>query len=696
MPEEAKNPESLSSDAQEVMRNLISAIRAVKLYPPNNPVYSLSIKKSYEVLDRFLGTAPDYRVGVQKAFFTYQHIPVGKEAQLNRAIAQDLFAKGIREIVFSDGVTEEELLELYRALALTAEDMAMKSGIASILWEKGATHIKVAEAGLDEVIMTKTGRDREAPAFSATAVSVLDSSTAKQEIILAGRTLVLGDLMTDPAGFGAGMVELAKQTRAENESTEDRLFALYHEAGQKIREEHPGQSDTLFEGLAQSVLFLESPYRERLIAGRLYGGLDEEIASEQKAEIEEQVPNELHEILTGRFSHAWTVQQVSSLLKQSAARKIAPPSLPVFPAAFEATPIPRDLGEIVKGMAEYTPEEMEELKTMGEAGMESDIIEAAVRTLIFLLPLVKSHGGPATEREIKLFSGVVHQLEDLQGYLIKNKDYDLAALINRVFHMPVEPAFRPRLAEAVKKTAAGTAITTILSDLRKYPKGSPEYLSVHSFLFTLEREATEVLLELLAEETDRSQREFLMDLLKDLGKNQLMLIGEHLSDVRWYFVRNIVSILGESKTDHAIAFLHRVADHKNIRIRQEVVKGLISIGGKKAASLLAKFLNDKDAEIQLMAIRGFAELKGIGAQEARPLMAFLEGRPLKSKGKELTVEAMRTLARIGGPDAGEFLARYDRVRWWKPRKLQRELRAVALWSRDEIKRRQGDGGRAKR
>jgi hypothetical protein len=69
------------------MRNLVSAIRAVKLYPPNNPICSQSVKKSYEVLDHFLETTPEYHVGVQKTYFFYLHNPVGKDAQLNRAIA---------------------------------------------------------------------------------------------------------------------------------------------------------------------------------------------------------------------------------------------------------------------------------------------------------------------------------------------------------------------------------------------------------------------------------------------------------------------------------------------------------------------------------------------------------------------------------------------------------------------------------
>jgi hypothetical protein len=282
------------------------------------------------------------------------------------------------------------------------------------------------------------------------------------------------------------------------------------------------------------------------------------------------------------------------------------------------------------------------------------------------------------------------------SYLLKKKDYNLAIMIGRAFRMPVDPEFKPRIMEAIRKSASRAIILETIADLRRYSKGAPDHNAAYSYLSIMEREATEVLLELLAEEKDRTTRKMYLDFAKDLGKNQIMLIGEHLADERWYYVRNIVNILGESKADQAIAFLSKVADHDNIRIRQEVVKGLISIGGKKAASLLAKFLNDKEVDIQLMSIRGLTVLKGTGIEVAGSLTDFLAGRPLKKSYQELTIEAIKALGKTGGADAREFLTRYARVKWWKSRKLQMECRSTALQAMDEIERRRGDGGRATR
>src|SRR5512134_3418312 len=115
MQKDDRTESPIPPEVEEVMRNLVTAIRVVKLYPPNNPIYSQSVKKSLETLDHYLGSSPDYTFGIQKTGFTWQRSPIGKDAQLNRTIAQDLFLKGLREVTISKGVTDGDLLDLCRA-----------------------------------------------------------------------------------------------------------------------------------------------------------------------------------------------------------------------------------------------------------------------------------------------------------------------------------------------------------------------------------------------------------------------------------------------------------------------------------------------------------------------------------------------------------------------------------------------------
>lgn len=171
--------------------------------------------------------------------------------------------------------------------------------------------------------------------------------------------------------------------------------------------------------------------------------------------------------------------------------------------------------------------------------------------------------------------------------------------------------------------------------MQNYSKDSPEYVSTYAYLSSVEQETTKVLLEMLANQTDKTtkkERTVLFDLLKDIGKNQIAIIGEYLHDDRWFLVSNIINILSEIKSDEAVALLQKVVNNKNVKIRQEAIKGLLSIGGKKATVILAMFLKDVDASVQMAAIRGFGEIKGIKVEDTKPLITFLQDRSLNKKG----------------------------------------------------------------
>lgn len=699
-------PDPLSPEIQEVMRTFVAAARAVKLYPPNNPIYMQSVKKSFESLDNFLEHTLRFSVGIQKAYFLYENTPVAKETQLNRTIAQDLFGKGFREIIFLEGLSEEELLGFYAALSLSQEEQALRSGIVSILWEQGSTHIKITEAALEDVITTHPDMNKMGPGDEEKAAVRISPDMARKDIRIAGRTLVLGDLMDNPVRFAATMVGIAQETLGENESIEDRLHSLYQEAGKQIQGMPQEQQDALFQGLAKSVLAMDPEHRDKFVAAKLYAGMDADQVREQSEQADTaegasgeplspaHIPEELHEIVTGRFSKQWTVHQIAELLKRAASKKIETPGPAADPTMIEVVPVSEDLYDIAKELAEYSPEEMETLKAISGVGMEPDIIEASVRTLIFLLTLVKRPGRPeALEKTVSRFSSVVRQLEDSLTYLLKGNDYDLATIIVRALHLPVDPLFKPRLSEAIKKASSRDTISAVVTHMRSNQKASPEYLSAYAYLQVLDHEAMPVLLDILSVEKDRAIRKYLVEILKDLGRKQISLIARHLSDGRWYVVRNIVNILGDSKSEEAVFYLERVADHKQVQIRQEVIKGLISIGGKKAAVLLTRFLKDRDPDVQIAAVRAIAIVHGAGKSEAQTLADFLVDRPVRKKENELTVEVIKVLERIGDQETVEFLKRYTRIKWWRSRKPQEELRTAAVAARESIGRRHGDVGR---
>lgn len=692
MQKDIKQEELLSPEIQEVLRSVVLAIRAVKLYPVNNPSYFNSVKKSFSALNNYLQNHDEYRLGVHKNYILFQSIPFEKNQDINQPIAKDLFLKGIREIIFIYGLTESELLEFYQGLALTAEDLEMRGGINSILWEKDILNIKVTETGLDEVIATQSTRRWEEKAADKNKAAQAEDDV--KELGAPQRTLVLFDLTEDPFKFGEKILEFAKQTKTENETLEDRLFALYKEAGKKIDQEQAAQRETLYEGLAKSVLALDPRYRNGFIADKLYGTLDSEIAKEEGPLADQIVPALNQEVQSGRFSEAWTVQQIAALLKKAVAQEPDAQEAQSHLAYLQAQPINEEVIVFAQELTKYSPEEMEELKAVNEAGTEWDTVRAAARTLIALIPHAKEESqADKQDKDATLFSAIITQLENMLEYLLRKQDYNYATLIVHALQMPVEPAFRLKVSDTLRKASARLIILDAIKELRRHVVDSPEYRAIFGYLSAFEAESTETILKLLAEEKDRKARMFYLNLSKELSKNQTSLLGRHLSDKRWYFVRNIVNILGESKSDQAIAYFRKAAEHKDIRIRQEIINGLQSIGGKKAMVFLASFLSDEDPEVQRSAIKAFSRFYGISADDTAYLINFLENRPLKKKEQELTLVAIGVLGNIGGHNTKEYLNKFTKVRWWKSKKLQEERRAAALKAIEEISWRIGDNGK---
>jgi HEAT repeat protein len=673
---------------QELIRGIVSAIRAVRLYPPNNPVYAQTIARSHKLIEGYLRASPEFRVTVHKTGLLYNQILVDRDAQLSKSISDDLYAKGVREITITCGLSEQELRDGYSVLALSQEEVKQKGSTASLLWERGVAHMKVKEASLDEIVR---GEDagHGAPAargdHGASVVNLQELLKGK-EIDLHGRKVTLSYISDDPAGFGQAALEMAREAGETRELQEGRLLDIYRETGRQMLQRAYEQREPLFDALARSLFSLDPSFRDNLVSKRLYPELDRQSLQVHIQEgHHDEVPDDLHEIISARFSRSWTVPQVSTLLQKAASAGAAD-----LTGSFGSTPIPVELAEMARELSEYTPEEMETLRMLGEAGGERDALQAATATLINLLPAAQSPLQPSEqENALSTLSGIVGLLEDLLTALLDKKDYRSAAAVLRTFRMTVAPPFRSRMAEALRRAGGAKRITALVRTLRSLPKNSLDYQALSACLSLLDREATPVLLEMLAEEEDRSVRKVLIQILKDLGKNQVALLGERLSDERWYFVRNIVNILGESRKEEVVSYLEKVAGHKNFQIRQEVVRALIAIGGKRAADLLSTCLRDKDIDIRFMAIRGLGTINVPGGRGEQELVSFLRKGWWKRTDPQLKEEAVISLGKIGGEGALRFLRPLGRVKWWKSRKPQEMVRDAAVKAIQEIERRTG-------
>lgn len=669
----------ISPEVHEAVRSIVGAIRAVRIYPPGNPIHSQAITRMLAALETCLAAERVLRIGVHTAGFSYLSVPLDREAQVFRGIAVDLFEKGVREIAFSQGVERRELADLLTVISIPKEDLKQETeSMETILWEKGLSRITVTFAGLDEVIV-QDGPQAEALAqragtdFAGLRKSAASGFLAGKEISLFGRRIMLSDLAVDPGQFGATLVDLVKQPGTTLDQQLEQLLDTYRDSGRQFGPYEPAQKALLFRALAESILAMEPAFRDGLIAGKLYGEADRMSLEREKEDPHEHVPNEMHERLSGRIARTWTPDQVAALLERTSETTLAA----IIPD-YHGTPIDADLQVIARELSEYTAEEIATFKFLTETGNEDDISRAALHTITSVLPLMDEFlAGLQPDRAVQQFSNLIGQLDELLISFINKGDYRTAVQIVGTLRMETSVLFKPRFAESLRKAADRPIVSRLIGDLVKLPGTSADRKAANDYLALLDHEAVPALLEILADENELSARKIITQFLKELGMKTVGLLGGRIADSRWYFVRNIVMLLGESRNEEALPFLNKAANHESTQVRQAVIKALLTIGGEKARLLLFRFLDDKDPDVQISAAAAAGVFPGAGKPESRAIIERLKKRGDDAPTHEFTKEAISVLGKIGDAEAEQVLQEYRRVRWWKSKQPQEELKAAA-------------------
>jgi HEAT repeat protein len=124
---------------------------------------------------------------------------------------------------------------------------------------------------------------------------------------------------------------------------------------------------------------------------------------------------------------------------------------------------------------------------------------------------------------------------------------------------------------------------------------------VRSFLNELGWETLRQLISMLGDLSHYPARKMACDLLLGKGIDKIEIIGNAVYDNKWYLVRNIVWVLGESGRENSLPFLERAATHSDIRVRGEVVKALGKLRGDRAIDLLLSLLSDENEIVRTMA-----------------------------------------------------------------------------------------------
>jgi hypothetical protein len=158
------------------------------------------------------------------------------------------------------------------------------------------------------------------------------------------------------------------------------------------------------------------------------------------------------------------------------------------------------------------------------------------------------------------------------------------------------------------------------------------------------------LLDRLAEEPNRFMRSFILEELIEIGrKENPEPFLSRLGDKRWYFVRNMVTILRAVGDPASTRELRRMAGHPHIKVRREVIQALMQFRDPMAETLLLQDMKGQNEERKLSAIAQAGSSSSAEIREA--LLSILHKKGFSDAEMEMKKLAIRSLAGMGDPQS---------------------------------------------
>jgi hypothetical protein len=225
---------------------------------------------------------------------------------------------------------------------------------------------------------------------------------------------------------------------------------------------------------------------------------------------------------------------------------------------------------------------------------------------------------------------------------------------------------RAMLFDVYRNQAAEPELLHELVRHAKEPGGMEEVVELLSIL---EDAPVRALLDMLVVEPEGHDRTVLVALVTELARDHLDVIEERMGDQRAIVARDAVMVAYRALGTGAVPMLEVAGRHPSTEVRQEAIRGLVSVGGAGAVGILGDLARDADEGVRSLAIGALGGLTSTAAVDALAEVAGSDGDPRTRR------EALEFLAHHPSPLARERLRSLASTR--RRPKLPRPLRRYA-------------------
>lgn len=701
---------------ERLVKALVVTAKAVSLYPPASNIPRDTAQEAAVILGQALEERPEIRLVVTKQGLLHGDTPVFPDESAYSAFALDLYNRKLADVRFHAGTTARDLVSFLGMLTYSPEEIEAAGGFEARLWDLGVSTITVSEARIS--VMDVAATEEDMSGRLALTRAQLDDALAgayagrsRDQVTIArflGDTPAVAGYITDtyrredgqPDIMSAGerfaeLAEIAYEAGGEGGRAE-----LLQALGDAFRELDPDiQRHLLVEQLLP-----EARTNEALASVVRQMDIDE-VCRAIVADIEsdpatrEGLARAIRNLALISMSNREDVVSAAGAAMRGAGLdeefvseviEMASPSRVLVRQTTGAPAGAERPAEAIFKLIDMAPGGTQQVAD-ADPGIESLRSEArrgitdgdVIMTLVSLVAM-----DPSDHH----FASTMSMLEDSLDTLIERGDIDVAAdaadaLMDAAENPELDPEQQSRLRNAIGRFTKPGDIRVVAHALRLYAPDTEEHKAARRLLDALGPAAVAPLLEQLADEPDMTVRKSLVDVLASSAARHINELGEFISDPRWYVVRNVVQILGSTRSSAVLPYMERTIRHPEPRVRREAVRALSTINDRMAHELLAAALNDEDAQnVQLAA-------RYLGAADVRVAIPVLEqvargeGRGSRATGPR--VEAIEALGRMRAVEALPTLEALAGKRAIIKAAKVRELRSAAESS---IARIRAEGG----
>lgn len=701
---------------ERFVKQLLVAHKAARLYPSASGIPQESANDLLRMLRELLRDQSELRFQVTKDGLVYEGAPVLPGLPAFDHFAREFYHRNLTEVRFHGSATAREVVSFLHVLQEPPELVTATGGFEQRLWDMqvdGITVRLVTAKIVDPDLETDTlPPDEDWPPTRERVDELLDAGLERRP--KDHRLLVR--FLRAPQLVGRYLKEVVDEPRASGpvaNAVAGKVVSLAHVATIELAEDQP----ELLRSIAESLLSLDAGIRRDVLTEKLLpeSRLDDSVASVMRhfelRELCDALVEGLGDDPVSRDGLARAIRNIATISVQ--------PKEDVIQAAAESM---RDVGmapaavmEVLDGAA---PSQLKVAAPAAER--RSDALENILR-LVDLAPVA----GETLDEEVldlkdevadgitdgdifvsivtllsvgrrsETFARLMGMVEDGVSLLLEwNEFADAAAAASGLKMLEndesLDPAERQRVRDALETMATPKHMRDVGAAMRLYPAGSPEQEACRELITTLGGTTIAPLLEVLASEPDMSARRTLIEVIAGLATEHVAELGAFASDPRWYFVRNVVSLLGSTRDPAALQYLNRTLRHADTRVRRETIRALASIHDRLADEMLAAALGDDDAQNVSLAARYLGSLGSKNAAGALAAVARGDGRG--NRDLSCRIEAIEALGHIGTPQAEAVIAEVARQRSRLRGGRTRELQTAAEAALANIKQRRERGG----